>query len=69
MNKHFTVGRAGEKVRHVVIHHNAGILFIKQIWEYGTPGKLVRISRLNPSAESANSSTMQRPRGTRPTLG
>lgn len=33
MNKHFTAGRAGEKVRHVVIHHNAGVLSIKQIWD------------------------------------
>lgn len=33
MNKHFTRGRAGNKIEFVVIHHNAGILSIDQIWQ------------------------------------
>ncbi|TYR15638.1 peptidoglycan recognition protein family protein [Corynebacterium urealyticum] len=33
MNKHFTRGRGGAKIECVVIHHNAGILSIDQIWQ------------------------------------
>ena len=33
MNKHYSPGRAGHKITHVVIHHNAGILSINQIWQ------------------------------------
>lgn len=33
MNKHFTRGRAGNQIEFVVIHHNAGILSIDQIWQ------------------------------------
>lgn len=33
MNKHFTKGRGGNKIEYVVIHHNAGILSIDQIWQ------------------------------------
>lgn len=33
MNKHFTRGRNGQRVQCVVIHHNAGVLSIKQIWD------------------------------------
>ena len=33
MNKHFTTGRSGHKIDMVVIHHNAGILSIDQIWD------------------------------------
>ena len=33
MNKHFTRGRGGAKIEYVVIHHNAGILTIDQIWQ------------------------------------
>lgn len=33
MNKHYTKGRAGNKVECVVIHHNAGVLSIDQIWD------------------------------------
>lgn len=33
MNKHFTQGRNGQRVQCVVIHHNAGVLSIKQIWD------------------------------------
>lgn len=33
MNKHFTPGRNGQRVQCVVIHHNAGVLSIKQIWD------------------------------------
>nr|DAR74681.1 MAG TPA: N acetylmuramoyl L alanine amidase endolysin [Caudoviricetes sp.] len=33
MNKHFTQGRNGQQVQCVVIHHNAGVLSIKQIWD------------------------------------
>lgn len=32
MNKHFTKGRNGKKIERVVIHHNAGVLSIDQIW-------------------------------------
>lgn len=32
MNKHYTPGRGGNKIDMVVIHHNAGILSIDQIW-------------------------------------
>lgn len=32
MNKHFTPGRGGNKIECVVIHHNAGVLSIDQIW-------------------------------------
>lgn len=33
MNKHFTKGRGGNRVEMVVIHHNAGVLSIDQIWQ------------------------------------
>lgn len=33
MNKHFTQGRNSQRVQCVVIHHNAGVLSIKQIWD------------------------------------
>ena len=33
MNKHFTRGRGGQKIQYVVVHHNAGILSIDQIWQ------------------------------------
>ena len=33
MNKHFTKGRGGEKIQYVVVHHNAGVLSIDQIWQ------------------------------------
>lgn len=33
MRKHFTKGRGGAKIQYVVIHHNAGILSIDQIWQ------------------------------------
>lgn len=33
MNKHFTSGRGGNKIQYVVIHHNAGVLSIDQIWD------------------------------------
>lgn len=33
MNKHYTPGRGGHKIDMVVIHHNAGILTIDQIWD------------------------------------
>lgn len=33
MNKHFTKGRGGQKIQYVVVHHNAGILSIDQIWQ------------------------------------
>ena len=33
MNKHYTRGRAGNKIDMVVIHHNAGVLSIDQIWQ------------------------------------
>lgn len=32
MNKHYTIGRSGHRIEMVVIHHNAGILSIDQIW-------------------------------------
>lgn len=32
MNKHFTPGRGGQTIDKVVIHHNAGVLSIDQIW-------------------------------------
>lgn len=33
MNKNFTVGRGGKKIEAVVIHHNAGVLTVDQIWQ------------------------------------
>lgn len=33
LNKHFTPGRNGNKIDKVVIHHNAGVLSIDQIWQ------------------------------------
>lgn len=33
MNKHYSPGRSGHKITQVVIHHNAGILSIDQIWQ------------------------------------
>ena len=33
MNKHYTPGRGGNKVECVVVHHNAGVLSIDQIWQ------------------------------------
>ena len=33
MNKHFTPGRNGNKIQYVVVHHNAGVLSIDQIWD------------------------------------
>ena len=33
LNKHFTPGRGGKKIDKVVIHHNAGVLSIDQIWQ------------------------------------
>ena len=33
MNKHYTRGRGGHKIDMVVIHHNAGVLSIDQIWQ------------------------------------
>lgn len=33
LQKHFTKGRAGHKIEMVVIHHNAGVLSIDQIWQ------------------------------------
>lgn len=33
MNKNFTPGRGGNKIEYVVIHHNAGVLSIDQIWD------------------------------------
>lgn len=33
LTKHFTPGRAGKKIDMVVIHHNAGVLSIDQIWQ------------------------------------
>ena len=33
MNKHYTPGRAGNKIECVVVHHNAGVLTIDQIWD------------------------------------
>lgn len=33
MTRHFTQGRGGNKIQYVVIHHNAGVLSIDQIWQ------------------------------------
>ena len=33
LNKHFTPGRGGQTIKQVVIHHNAGVLSIDQIWQ------------------------------------
>lgn len=33
LDKHFTPGRGGNKIDKVVIHHNAGVLSIDQIWQ------------------------------------
>lgn len=33
LDKHFTPGRGGKKIDKVVIHHNAGVLSIDQIWQ------------------------------------
>lgn len=33
MNKHYTPGRGGSKIECVVVHHNAGVLSIDQIWD------------------------------------
>lgn len=33
MNKHFTPGRGGNTIQYVVVHHNAGVLSIDQIWD------------------------------------
>lgn len=33
LNKHFTPGRGGKTIKYVVIHHNAGMLSIDQIWD------------------------------------
>lgn len=33
MNKHFTPGRAGNRIECIVVHHNAGMLSIDQIWD------------------------------------
>lgn len=33
MNKHYTPGRGGAKIECVVLHHNAGVLTIDQIWD------------------------------------
>ena len=33
MNKHYTPGRGGSKLECVVVHHNAGVLSIDQIWD------------------------------------
>lgn len=33
LNKNFTKGRGGQKIDKVVIHHNAGVLTIDQIWQ------------------------------------
>lgn len=32
MNKHFTPGRGGRKIRYVVLHHTAGVLTTEQVW-------------------------------------
>lgn len=32
MNKHYTPGRGGKRIKYLVIHHNAGILDANQIW-------------------------------------
>lgn len=33
MQKHFTPGRNGNDIQYVVVHHNAGVLSIDQIWD------------------------------------
>lgn len=33
MNKHYTPGRGGNNIECVVVHHNAGVLSIDQIWD------------------------------------
>lgn len=33
MNKHYSAGRSGRKINKVIIHHNAGNLTIKSIWD------------------------------------
>lgn len=33
MQKHFTKGRNGNTIQYVVVHHNAGVLSIDQIWD------------------------------------
>lgn len=33
LNKHFTAGRGGRKIDMIVVHHNAGVLSIDQIWQ------------------------------------
>lgn len=33
MNKHYTKGRNGRSIDKIVIHHNAGILSIDDIWQ------------------------------------
>lgn len=33
MNKNFTTGRGGKKIEYVVLHHNAGVLTVDQIWQ------------------------------------
>lgn len=33
MNKHYTPGRGGNKIQYAVVHHNAGVLSIDQIWQ------------------------------------
>lgn len=33
LNKHFTPGRGGSKIKYIVRHHNAGMLSIDQIWQ------------------------------------
>lgn len=33
MNKHFTQGRNGRNIDKIVIHHNAGVLSVDQIWQ------------------------------------
>jgi len=33
MNKHYNVGRAGHRIDKVVVHHNAGVLTVDQIWQ------------------------------------
>lgn len=33
MNKHYTPGRGGKRIKYIVRHHNAGILTVDQIWQ------------------------------------
>lgn len=33
LDKHFTPGRGGRRIRYIVRHHNAGMLSIKGIWQ------------------------------------